>query len=284
MISVSVDGGVAVVTLDRPDKWNAFNKHMGRELGQAYRKLDEDDSVRVIVLTGAPPAFCAGADLGDGAGTFDSPDGEQFSSSPVDPPAFELRKPVIAAVNGHAIGIGLTIAMQADIRIFAADAKYAIPQVRLGVLPDAMAHWTVPRVAGMAVAADILLTGRTFDGAEAIALGLGSRCLPADEVLSAALVIARDIATNTAPMSVAHSRSDCSGRARAAAVDQRRWRPSKRTCIYASWGSRTRWKVFVHSWNGARLCGFRACPPSGRKSRRNDSGALRKITRGRLRV
>ncbi|MES9516239.1 enoyl-CoA hydratase/isomerase family protein [Rhodococcus erythropolis] len=206
MISVSVDGGVAVVTLDRPDKRNAFNKHMGRELGQAYRKLDEDDSVRVIVLTGAPPAFCAGADLGDGAGTFDSPDGEQFSSSPVDPPAFELRKPVIAAVNGHAIGIGLTIAMQADIRIFAADAKYAIPQVRLGVLPDAMAHWTIPRIAGMAVAADILLTGRTFDGAEAIALGLGSRCLPADEVLSAALVIARDIATNTAPMSVALSK------------------------------------------------------------------------------
>ncbi|MCE4267825.1 enoyl-CoA hydratase/isomerase family protein [Rhodococcus globerulus] len=205
-VLVEVDGGVAVVTLDRPERRNAFTGAMGRALGEAYRNLDADDGVRAIVLTGAPPAFCAGADLGGGADTFDAPVGDGFSASPINPPAFDLRKPVIAAVNGHAIGIGLTIAMQTDIRIFATDAKYAIPQVRRGVLPDAMSHWTVPHIAGMAVAADILLTGRTFDGAEAVRLGLASRCLPADDVLPAALDIARDIAVNVAPMSVALSK------------------------------------------------------------------------------
>ncbi|OYD69467.1 enoyl-CoA hydratase/isomerase family protein [Rhodococcus sp. OK302] len=204
-LSVEVDCGVAVITLNRPKQRNVFTRAMGQALGAAYRDLDNDDEVRAIVLTGAPPAFCAGADLGGGADTFDAP-ADTFTASPVNPPAFDLRKPVIAAVNGHAIGIGLTIAMQADIRIFADNAKYSIPQVRRGVLPDVMSHWTVPHIAGMAVAADILLTGRTFDGAEAVRLGLGSRCLPADEVLPAALDIARDIAVNVAPMSVALSK------------------------------------------------------------------------------
>lgn len=205
-LRVEIDGGVAVVTLDRPERRNAFTSAMGRALGQVYRDLDADDEVRVLVLTGAAPAFCAGADLAGGGDTFASPDSAAFSASPVDPPAFALRKPVIAAVNGHAIGIGMTLAMQADIRIVAADARYAIPQVRLGVLPDAMAHWTVARVAGMAVAADILLSGRTFDGHEACRLGLASRCLPAAEVLPAALDLARDMAVNVAPMSAALSK------------------------------------------------------------------------------
>lgn len=205
-VTVVVDGGVAVITLNRPDRRNAFTGAMGRELSEAYRALDDDDAVRAIVLTGAPPAFCAGADISGGADTFDAPTREGFSASPINPPAFDLRKPVIAAVNGHAIGIGLTIAMQADIRIFAGNAKYAIPQVRRGVIPDAMSHWTVPHIAGLAVAADILLTGRTFDGAEAVRLGLASRCLPAAEVLPTALDIARDIAVNVAPMSAALSK------------------------------------------------------------------------------
>ncbi|MRH90736.1 crotonase [Nocardia sp. SYP-A9097] len=202
-LTIEIDSGVAVLTLNRPERRNAFTSAMGRALGQAYRELDADDSVRVLVLTGAGSAFCAGADLGGGADTFEKPESTTFSASPVNPAPFELRKPVIAAVNGHAIGIGMTLAMQADIRIVAADARYAIPQVRLGVLPDAMSHWTVSRVAGMAVAADILLSGRKFDGNEACRLGLASRALPAEEVLPAALEQARDIAVNVAPMSAA---------------------------------------------------------------------------------
>lgn len=202
-LRVEIDGGVAVLTLDRPERRNAFTSAMGRALGQAYRDLDADDAVRVLVLTGAGTAFCAGADLSGGADTFGRPDSAAFSASPVDPPAFALRKPVIAAVNGHAIGIGLTLAMQADIRIVATAARYAIPQVRLGVLPDAMSHWTVARVAGMAVAADLLLSGRTFDGDEACRLGLATHSLPAAEVLPAALEMARDMAVNVAPMSAA---------------------------------------------------------------------------------
>jgi len=200
-----VRDGVALVTLDRPRQRNAFTGEMGRRLGELYREYDTDDDVRVVVLTGTPPAFCAGADLSAGAGTFGAaPD--DFTASPVAPPAFRIRKPVIAAVNGHAIGIGLTVAMQADIRIVADDAKYAIPQVRRGVIPDAMSHWTVPHIAGTAAAADILLTGRTFDGPEAVRLGIASRSLPAGEVLPAALEVARDIAVNVAPMSAALSK------------------------------------------------------------------------------
>lgn len=205
-VRVAVSDGVAILTLDRPRQRNAFDGEMGRRLGELYRRFDEDDDVRVLVLTGTPPAFCAGADLTPGPDTFASPTDADFTASPVHPPAFDLRKPVIAAVNGHAIGIGLTLAMQADIRIVAADAKYAIPQVRRGVVPDAMSHWTVPRAAGSAAAADILLTGRTFDGAEAVRLGIASRSLPADEVLPAAVATARDIAVHTSPMSVALSK------------------------------------------------------------------------------
>ena len=204
-VRVEITDGVAVLTLDRPRQRNAFNAAMGRRLGELYRDLDADDAVRVIVLTGAPPAFCAGADLTAGSGTFASP-GDAFTASPVNPPAFALRKPVIAAVNGHAIGIGLTLAMQADIRIVADAAKYAIPQVRRGVVPDAMSHWTVARAAGIAAAAEILLTGRTFDGPEAVRLGIASRSLPAEQVLPAALGTARDIVTNVAPMSAALSK------------------------------------------------------------------------------
>jgi enoyl-CoA hydratase/carnithine racemase len=141
-----------------------------------------------------------------GGETFARRSESSFSAAGVHPPAWEVRKPVIAAVNGHAIGIGLTLALQCDIRIVAADAKYGVVQVRRGVIPDAYSHWTLPRLAGLATAADVLLTGRTFDGHEAKALGIASRCLPADEVLPAALDVARDIAVNVAPLSAAISK------------------------------------------------------------------------------
>ncbi|MGW1995555.1 enoyl-CoA hydratase/isomerase family protein [Embleya sp. NPDC001921] len=248
MIQFAIRDGVAVITLDRPEKLNVFSGGMGVALGDAYARCDADDAVRVVVLTGAGRAFCAGADMSPAADSFAGPESgspgpgsgpepgsasgsglesvstaasgsadgpepkprpggrvraREFSASPVRPPAWAVRKPVIAAVNGHAIGIGFTLAMQCDIRIVAEDAKLAIPQVRRGMVPDAQSHWTVPTATSRAVAADILLTGRTFRGSEALALGLASRALPAAEVLPAALEIARDIATNVHPVSAA---------------------------------------------------------------------------------
>lgn len=136
-LTVEVADGVAVLTLNCPERRNAYTAEMGELLSRAYRDCDDDDAVRAIVLTGAGTAFCAGADFtGD---PFAAP-GAGFTASPIDPAAFELRTPVIAAVNGHAIGIGLTIALQADVRIMAADAKYAVAQARLGVVGDEMLH------------------------------------------------------------------------------------------------------------------------------------------------
>lgn len=202
-IRFEIRDGVALVTLNRPEQRNAFTGTMGRELGEAYRRCDADDAVRAIVLTGAGHAFCAGADLSAGAETFAAPEASDFSAAAVDPPAFSLRKPVIAALNGHAIGLGLTLALQCDVRLLAREGKYGVVQVRRGVMPDAYAHWTLPRLVGMARAAEVLLTGRRLEGEEAFALGLGSRLLPAAHVLPAALELARDVAENTAPLSVA---------------------------------------------------------------------------------
>lgn len=204
-LRVVVDRGVATVTLHRPGQRNAVGGGMREELADAYTRCDRDDGIRVIVLTGEPPAFCAGADLAAGEDTFTAP-GPDFSATGIAVPAWTLAKPVIAAVNGHAIGLGLTLALQCDIRIFAADARYGVVQARRGMIGDAYSHWIMPRLAGISNAAEILLAGTTFDGHRAVELGLGSRVLPADDVLSAALELARDIATNTAPMSVAASK------------------------------------------------------------------------------
>ena len=210
-VTVGIDGGVAVVTLNRPEKLNTFTGRMGAGLGQAYADCDADETVRAVVVTGAGRAFCAGADLDPAGETFGTP-GEGFTASPVRPRAWEVRKPVIAAVNGHAIGIGLTLAMQCDIRLVAEDAKLAFAHVRRGVLPDAQSHWTVPRSIGFARATDLLLTGRTFTGEEAAALGLVSRALPAADVLPAAHEIAAR-SRCTPRRSRSRSRSACCGRA-----------------------------------------------------------------------
>lgn len=191
---VDVDDGVAVLTLNRPERRNAYTEQMGALLNAAYRDCDGADDVRVIVLTGAGENFCVGADLAAPTNPF-ATSGPAFTASPIDPAAFELRTPVIAAVNGHAIGIGLTIALQADIRLLAAEATFAVAQSRRGVIGDCMSHWTLPHLAGVAVAADLLLTGRAFDGVEAARMGIATRALPSTDVLDEALVIARDIAT-----------------------------------------------------------------------------------------
>lgn len=199
---------VAIVTLDRPDQRNAFTGAMGDSLGRVYERCDLDDEIRAVVVTGAGDAFCAGADLGGGGQTFAAPSEarREFTASPVRPTAWEIRKPVIAAMNGHAIGIGMTLALHCDLRVMATGAKYGIVQVRRGVLPDAQSHWTLPRVAGFAHAAELLLTGRHFSAEEALAMGIACRALPADEVVPVALGIARDIADHTAPLSVALSK------------------------------------------------------------------------------
>jgi enoyl-CoA hydratase/carnithine racemase len=200
-----IDRGVATITLNRPQQRNAVGDGMREELADAYRSCDRDDEVRVIVLTGAPPAFCAGADLTAGEDTFASP-GAGFSAAGIDVPAWTLSKPVIAAVNGPAMGLGLTLALQCDIRFFAAGARCGVVQVRRGVVGDAYSHWILPRLVGIANAAEILLGGVVFDGYRAVLMGLGSRVLNADEVLPAALELAHDIAANAAPMSVAASK------------------------------------------------------------------------------
>lgn len=204
-LRMEVGEGVAVITLNRPERRNAFTAEMGTELAAAYGWCDDADEVRVVVLTGEPPAFCAGADLGAGDRTFSEP-GTGFSAAGISMPAWRIRKPVIAAVNGHALGIGLTMALQSDICLMAEDAKYGVLQVRRGMIGDAYSHWVLPRLVGVSRAAYLLLTGATFDGRRAQAMGLCLEALPNDEVLGAAMELARDIAVNTAPLAVAASK------------------------------------------------------------------------------
>lgn len=201
-----VADGVATITLNRPEVRNAFGAGMGEALADAYRRADLDDAVRAIVVTGTPPAFCAGADMSSGGDTFRPREESDFSASGVSFRAWNVRKPVIAAVNGHAIGIGFTLTLQCDIRVFARDAKYGIVQARRGMMGDGMSHWTLPRIVGFSNAADVLLTGRTFDGDEAFRLGVCSRVVENDAVLPTAVHIARDIAVNVSPASAAASK------------------------------------------------------------------------------
>jgi enoyl-CoA hydratase/carnithine racemase len=204
-LRLDVDGGVATITLNRPRCRNAVGDGMREELADAYLWCDRAEAVRVVVLTGAPPAFCAGADLAGGERTFTEP-GPTFSAAGVDVQAWTISKPVIAAVNGHAIGLGLTLALQCDIRFFAADAQYGVVQVRRGMVGDAYSHWVLPRLVGLSNAAEVMLGGGTFDGHRAVQLGLGSRVLDADDVLPAAKQLAQDIAQNAAPAAVAASK------------------------------------------------------------------------------
>jgi enoyl-CoA hydratase/carnithine racemase len=206
-VLLEVADRVAVVTLHRPEVLNAFSAQMGRELEAAYRECDDRDDVRAVVLTGSGRAFCAGADLGRGGDTFAASDSREFRSDPFTMHAWDVRKPVIAAINGHAVGLGFTLALQTDIRLVAEDAKCGIVQNRRGVLPDLRSHWTLTRAVGHARAAEILLTGRMFSGSEIAALGAASRALPAADVLPAALELAHDIAVHTAPVSVAASKA-----------------------------------------------------------------------------
>jgi enoyl-CoA hydratase/carnithine racemase len=200
-ILYDVSDGVALVTLNRPSKLNAMTARMGAELADVMAEADGDDAVRVVVLTGAGRAFCAGADLGSGkdfAGGWGGVERKYRRMMPM-----EVRKPVIAAINGPAVGAGLTWPLQADIRYVASDAKLAFAFVRRGVLPELASHVILPRLAGLARASELLLSGRTFLGDEAVEYGVATRAFAKDEVLPAAMEMARDIAANAAPLPVA---------------------------------------------------------------------------------
>jgi enoyl-CoA hydratase/carnithine racemase len=205
------DAGVATLTLNRPEAMNAWTDRMAFEIDQALRRCDEDDAVRAVVITGAGRAFCAGADLGRGGDTFRPPERASRAAEPERGDAaralwpFQMRKPVIAALNGHAIGVGITFPMTCDIRYVAEDAKIQFAFVRRGVIPELASHVIVPRVIGLSRAADLLLSGRMISGREAAELGLASKALARDEVLPAALAHAREFRL-AAPASVALSK------------------------------------------------------------------------------
>jgi enoyl-CoA hydratase/carnithine racemase len=209
-ILVDVDRGVATVTLNRPEMKNAMNLLMEQELHAAMWGLEADDDVRVIVVTGAGDAFCSGFDISDpaafGADMHEQHDKElgTDSDSVSERVAYwRMATPVVGAINGAAIGAGLTVPMLYDIRFVAEDAKLSFRFTRLGILPDAASHWLLPRMIGVPRAMELLMTGRTFTGAEAVELGLVNYAVPKGEVLAAAQEFAHDLATNCAPASLA---------------------------------------------------------------------------------
>src|SRR5947207_8179010 len=186
-VQYEVDGGVATVTLNRPERMNAWNADLARELSRALDEADADDGVRAVVITGAGRAFCAGADLESGAATFDARRNESRRNREDEPLRlpYEIRKPVIAAINGAAVGVGITYPLLADVRFVADDAKISFAFVRRGMMPELASHAILPKVVGLSNAADLLLTGRMISGEEAARIGLASAALPRDEVLAA---------------------------------------------------------------------------------------------------
>jgi enoyl-CoA hydratase/carnithine racemase len=212
-ILLSRDGGVLTITLNRPDRLNAYTQTMQDELIAALDLADADDDVRAVVFTGAGRAYCAGADLEGGGATFDWGDRVvEYSPPPRDGGGqlslriFRSTKPVIGALNGSAVGVGLTMTLPMDVRFVADGAKLGFVFTRRGIVPEACSSWFLPRVVGISRAMEWVATGRVFSAAEALEGGLVRAVLPADEVLGAAQALAREIAENTAPVSVALAR------------------------------------------------------------------------------
>lgn len=195
--------GVAQITLNRPEAYNSLSSAMLEGLGEAYRRCDEDDDIRVVVVTGAGSVFCTGADMSGGGSTFDG--GAQtveVDSCPLSMQAWDVRKPVIAACNGHAVGAGLGVAVQADMRVFANEGKYGFLQARRGVVTDFAMEYVLPRLVGFERAFELLVRASRLTGEEALAWGLAGRSVPLEQVLDTAMEIARDIAVNCAPLPV----------------------------------------------------------------------------------
>lgn len=196
-------GGVALITFNRPDQLNTFTFDMIKTLGHYYRQCDEDDAVRVVVITGRGKAFSAGADLSGGGHTFDNQADKKWSSCPTSVQPWEVRKPVIAACNGHAIGVGFSTALQCDLRVFAEEGKYGLLQSRRGVLADNAVEYLLPRLVGFERGFELLVRAVRLSGREAGEWGLASRVVPADQVLPTAMEIAEDMAVNCSPLVMA---------------------------------------------------------------------------------
>jgi enoyl-CoA hydratase/carnithine racemase len=212
--------GIATVTLDRPDALNAFTPTMAGELVEAFDRADADDDVRVVVLTGAGRAFCAGADLGGGGRTFDydatadarKQAGGTLGGMPRDLGGVVVlriaasTKPVIAAVNGVAVGVGATMPLAADVRIATDRARFGYVFVRRGIAPDGASSWFLPRIVGISQAMEWVTSGRVFDADEALRGRLVSRVVPGEELATTVTALACEIAENTSAVSVALTR------------------------------------------------------------------------------
>jgi enoyl-CoA hydratase/carnithine racemase len=211
-INTDVVDGVLTITLNRPDRLNAWTPTMGEELIAAFDDADADDDVRVVIVTGAGRGFCAGADLGGGGATFDYRGRESEGSVPRDGGGrftlrvFDCCKPVIAAINGPAVGVGATMTLPMDMRLAADDARFGFVFARRGIVPEACSSWFLPRAVGISRAMEWVATGRVFSAREALEGGLVRSLHPAGGLLDAARSLALEIADNTAPVSVALAR------------------------------------------------------------------------------
>ena len=210
-IRLEVSDSVATITLDRPDTLNAFTTAMGNELIEAFDTCDRDDAIRAVVITGAGRAFCAGADLSGGAETFVAPEGaatEEFrdGGGEVVLRMFESRKPVIAAINGPAVGVGITMTLAADFRLAVDDARIGFVFNRRGIVPESCSSWFLPRLVSMQKALDWVYSGRIVDAGEAYEAGLFYGLYPAETLLDETYSLARRITEHSAPVSVALSR------------------------------------------------------------------------------
>jgi enoyl-CoA hydratase/carnithine racemase len=213
-IDFAIENGVAIITLDRPHRLNGFTVAMGRELVAAYDLADADDEVRSVVLTGRGRVFCAGADLDPSGTTFDFDPGPQRDpAAPSRDPGgvvtlrmYESTKPIIAAVNGSAVGVGLSMTLPADVRILAEGSKLGFVFAARGIAPDAASSWFLSRIVGMGRALEWCLSARLFDSTEALASGLVHDVVPAAEVLPRALAIATSMAESSAPVAATMTR------------------------------------------------------------------------------
>jgi enoyl-CoA hydratase/carnithine racemase len=208
-ILYEVNDGILTLTLNRPEALNAFNRDMMTEMIDACDRADADDEVKAIIVTGAGRAFCAGADLSTGGKTFDA-DGREDRASGLQPDGgglltlrlYELNKPIIAAINGAAVGVGVTMTLAMDIRLAADVAKFGFVFARRGIVPEACSSFFLPRVVGVSQALEWCYTGKVFPAEEALQGRLVKALYPKDELLAAARAIAEDIRDNTAPVSV----------------------------------------------------------------------------------